>query len=88
MSVTVRGAGTGLVGSALNDGIILDMKNFDSTKIGKNSITVGPGTMKGNLDKKLEQEKKFFQKKESEQLFQFLKEKNWGLKQIIQDQEL
>ncbi|MDH3678211.1 MAG: FAD-binding oxidoreductase [Nitrosopumilus sp.] len=60
MSVTVRGAGTGLVGSALNDGIILDMKNFDSTKIGKNSITVGPGTMKGNLDKKLEQKMKFF----------------------------
>ncbi|MFB5624299.1 MAG: FAD-binding oxidoreductase, partial [Nitrosopumilus sp.] len=27
-SVTVRGAGTGLVGSALNTGIILDMKNF------------------------------------------------------------
>ena len=60
MSVTVRGAGTGLVGSVLNDGIILDMKNFDSTKIGKNFITVGPGTMKGNLDKKLEQKKKFF----------------------------
>ena len=60
MSVTVRGAGTGLVGSALNNGIILDMRNFNSTKIGKNSITVGPGTMKGNLDKKLEQKKKFF----------------------------
>ena len=60
MSVTVRGAGTGLVGSALNDGIILDMKNFDSTKISKDSITVGTGTMKGSLDKKLEQEKKFF----------------------------
>jgi FAD/FMN-containing dehydrogenase len=59
-SVTVRGAGTGLVGSALNDEIILDMKNFDSTKIGKNCITVGPGTIKGNLDKKLEQKKKFF----------------------------
>jgi len=59
-SVTVRGAGTGLVGSALNDEIILDMKNFDSTKIGKNCIIVGPGTIKGNLDKKLEQKKKFF----------------------------
>ena len=59
-SVTVRGAGTGLVGSALNDGIILDMKNFDSTTISKNCITVGPGTIKGNLDKKLEQKKKFF----------------------------
>ena len=27
ISVTPRGAGTGLVGSALGDGIILDMKN-------------------------------------------------------------
>ena len=60
MSVTVRGAGTGLVGSALNDGIILDMKNFDSTKISKGFIIVGTGTMKGSLDKKLEQKKKFF----------------------------
>jgi FAD/FMN-containing dehydrogenase len=59
-SVTVRGAGTGLVGSALNDEIILDMKNFDSVKIGKSCITVGPGTIKGNLDRKLEQKKKFF----------------------------
>ena len=32
-SVTVRGAGTGLVGGALNSGIILDMKNFDSIVI-------------------------------------------------------
>ena len=28
-SVTVRGAGTGLVGSALNYGIIIDMKKFN-----------------------------------------------------------
>ena len=60
MSVTVRGAGTGLVGSALNNGIILDMKNFDSIKIEKNHITVGPGTIKGNLDKQLKNQKKFF----------------------------
>ena len=32
-SVTVRGAGTGLVGSALNKGIIIDMKNFNSIQI-------------------------------------------------------
>ena len=35
-SVTVRGAGTGLVGGALNTGIVLDMKNFDSCIIKKN----------------------------------------------------
>ena len=60
ISVTVRGAGTGLVGSALNHGIILDMKNFDSIKINENHITVGPGTIKGILDKKLEKKNKFF----------------------------
>ena len=60
ISVTVRGAGTGLVGSALNHGIILDMKNFDSIKINENYITVGPGTIKGILDKKLESKNKFF----------------------------
>jgi len=59
-SVTVRGAGTGLVGSALNDGIILDMKNFDSIKIHKNHVTVGSGTVKGNLDRRLEEQEKFF----------------------------
>ncbi|MGQ0376591.1 MAG: FAD-binding oxidoreductase, partial [Nitrososphaerota archaeon] len=35
ISVTARGAGTGLVGSALGDGIILDMRNFDKIKISK-----------------------------------------------------
>ena len=59
-AVTVRGAGTGLVGSALNKGIILDMKNFDSIKVSKNHVTVGTGTIKGELDKKLEEHKKFF----------------------------
>ena len=59
-SVTVRGAGTGLVGSALNNGIILDMKNFDSIRLAKNHVTIGPGTLKGKLDKILEKQKKFF----------------------------
>ena len=59
-SVTVRGAGTGLVGSALNNGIILEMKNFNSIKLSNEFVTVGPGTIKGILDKKLEEEQKFF----------------------------
>jgi len=59
-SVTVRGAGTSLVGSALNNGIILDMKNFDSIRLAKDYVTIGPGTIKGKLDKKLEEHKKFF----------------------------
>ena len=59
-SVTVRGAGTGLVGGALNSGIILDMKNFDSCIVKKDHVVVGPGLKKGKLDKKLESEQKFF----------------------------
>jgi FAD/FMN-containing dehydrogenase len=59
-SVTVRGAGTGLVGSALNNGIILEMKNFDLLRLSNEHVTVGPGTIKGRLDKKLEEQKKFF----------------------------
>ena len=60
ISVTARGAGTGLVGSALNEGIIMDLKNFDSTKIQKNIATVGAGTIKGNLDRGLKNHGKFF----------------------------
>ena len=60
LSVTVRGAGTGLVGSALNNGIILDLREFNSIRIGKNTATVGVGTSKGELDKKLNEEGKFF----------------------------
>ncbi len=60
MSVTVRGAGTGLVGSALNNGIIIDMKNFNRIKVHRNYTIVGSGTLKGNLDRKLEGQKKFF----------------------------
>ncbi|MFQ5781477.1 MAG: FAD-binding oxidoreductase [Nitrosopumilus sp.] len=59
-SVTVRGAGTSLVGNALNNGIIVDMKNFDSFRLAKNHITAGPGMIKGILDKKLEGKRKFF----------------------------
>lgn len=58
--ITVRGAGTGLVGSALNSGIILDLKKFDSIKIQRNKVKVGAGTIKGNLDKALENKGKFF----------------------------
>ena len=53
-TVTVRGAGTGLVGSALNSGIILDLKKLNKIKIGKNFAQVEPGVVKGVLDKKLE----------------------------------
>ncbi|MCE2614542.1 MAG: FAD-binding oxidoreductase [Nitrosopumilus sp. (ex Thoosa mismalolli)] len=59
-TVTVRGAGTGLVGSALNSGIILDLKKLNKIKIRKNYAQVEPGVVKGILDKKLKSKKKFF----------------------------
>lgn len=59
-TLTVRGAGTSLVGNSLNDGIILDMKNFDSIRIKKKYAMVGTGTKKGRLDEKLKKHGKFF----------------------------
>ena len=59
-SVTVRGAGTGLVGSALNNGIIIDMKKINSIRINKKSATVGSGVLKGKLDIELQKKGKFF----------------------------
>lgn len=59
LSVTVRGGGTGLVGSALNNGMILDMKNLDHIRVGKNHVTIQPGIRKGKLDKILKRHKKF-----------------------------
>lgn len=60
ISVTVRGAATGLVGSALNNQIIVDLKKLNAIKISKNSVIVGPGTLKGELDKRLSEKRKFF----------------------------
>ena len=60
ISVTVRGSGTGLVGSALNDGIIIDMKKFDTINIQNNYVKIGAGVIKGNLDKELKVKRKFF----------------------------
>ena len=58
--VTPRGAGTGLVGSALGQGIILDLRNFDKIKIYPNYVLVGSGVLKGVLDRELEEDGKFF----------------------------
>lgn len=53
ISLTPRGGGTGLVGSALGRGIILDMGHLDKIRIKKDSVEVGGGTFKGKLDAKL-----------------------------------
>ena len=58
--VTPRGAGTGLVGSALGSGIILDLKHFDKIKTYPNYAQVDSGVLRGNLDKTLKKCGKFF----------------------------
>lgn len=60
ISVTARGAGTGLVGSALGKGIILDLKNFNKIKIRQNQAEVGAGVFKGKLDFELAKKGRFF----------------------------
>ncbi len=51
--VTARGGGTGLVGGALNRGIILDMKRFDHVELSGYDIAAMSGTTRGKLDDKL-----------------------------------
>ena len=60
LSVTARGAGTGLVGNSLNTGIIMDLKNMKSIKGSKKFVKVQPGVLKGDLDNYLKSNKKFF----------------------------
>ena len=57
--ICARGGSTGLVGSSLTTGIILDMKNFNKIKLSKNHVTVGAGVSKGELDLILDHNKKF-----------------------------
>ena len=59
ISVTPRGAGTGLVGSALGRGIIMDMKNLDEIILGDNYVKMGSGVFKGRLDKILKKHQRF-----------------------------
>jgi FAD/FMN-containing dehydrogenase len=59
LPVTPRGAGTGLVGSALGNGIILDMRHFDEIKLGKDHVRVGSGVFKGHLDNILKKQGRF-----------------------------
>ncbi|MDE1768959.1 MAG: FAD-binding oxidoreductase [Thaumarchaeota archaeon] len=56
---TARGGGTGLVGSALGSGIIIDMKNLNKISLGTNHVKVDAGVFKGHLDKILKKQGKF-----------------------------
>jgi glycolate oxidase len=59
--ITARGAGTGLLGQSLSDGMILDFtKHMDKIiEIGEDYVMVQPGIVKGLLDKELKKRNKF-----------------------------
>lgn len=57
--ITARGGGTGLVGSALGSGIIIDLQNFGKVRVSKNHVEVGAGVHKGKLDQILDKHGKF-----------------------------
>ena len=59
--ITARGAGTGLLGQSLSNGVILDFsKHMDNiVEIDNEYVTVQPGIVKGILDKELKKNNKF-----------------------------
>ncbi len=59
--ITARGAGTGLLGQSLSNGIVLDFtKHMNTiTEIGDDYVVVQPGVVKGILDKELSKKNKF-----------------------------
>lgn len=61
VSITARGAGTGLLGQSLSDGIILDFTRHMNriVEIEDDYATVQPGIVKGVLDKELKKMNKF-----------------------------
>ena len=60
ISITARGGGTGLVGSAVGDGIIMDLRKLNKITLRDDYVIVEAGTQKGKLDLELQKKKKFF----------------------------
>jgi glycolate oxidase len=62
ISITARGAGTGLLGQSLSSAVVLDF-TANMNKIidmGEDYVIVQPGLVKGILDNELEKKRKFF----------------------------
>jgi glycolate oxidase len=60
--ITARGAGTGLLGQSLSNGIIIDFTRHMNKilEVGTDYVVVQPGLVKGILDKELKKKGKFF----------------------------
>lgn len=63
LSITCRGAGTGLLGQCLSDGLIIDFTKFMNKIITidtqSNTVIIQPGIVKGVVDKELKKYNKF-----------------------------
>lgn len=61
ISITPRGAGSGLLGQSLSNSIVLDMtKHFNKIlDVGSNYVIAQPGVTKGLLDRELKKKNKF-----------------------------
>jgi len=62
ISITARGAGTGLIGQSLSNGVIIDFTRHMNKilEVGPDYVDVQPGLVKGILDKELKKKGKFF----------------------------
>lgn len=59
ISITSRGGATGLVGSAIGNGIIIDFRNLKKISLEEDYVIVESGVSKGKLDVELQKKKKF-----------------------------
>ena len=59
IGITPRGGGTGLVGGGIGEGIIMNLMGIGGITLGRNHVTVGAGTLKGELDKALTKTRQF-----------------------------
>src|ERR671931_2175618 len=61
VSITARGAGTGLLGQSLSNNIVIDFTKYMNKiiEIGADYIIVQPGFVKGVVDKELKKKRKF-----------------------------
>ena len=60
IGITPRGGGTGLVGGGIGGGIIMNLMGISGITLGRNHVTVGAGTLKGELDRALTKTRQFF----------------------------
>lgn len=59
LPITARGAGTGLLGQSLSNGVLIDFTKHMIIEIEDDNVVAEPGTVKGVLDRELRRKGKF-----------------------------